>query len=41
MDQKVVNNVDKGKEEMALHSEASFSPNWPEIVWFLQYSANK
>lgn len=34
MDQKVVNNVDKGKEEMALHSEASFSPNWPEIVWF-------
>ncbi len=34
MDQKVVNNVDAGKEEMALHSEASFSPNWPEIVWF-------
>lgn len=34
MNQKIVNNVDKGKEEMALHSEASFSPNWPEIVWF-------
>ena len=34
LDQRVVNNVDFGNEEMALHSEASFSPNWPEIVWF-------
>ena len=34
LDQKVVNNVDDGNQEMALHSEASFSPNWPEIVWF-------
>ena len=34
MEQKEVRNVDYGNEEMALHSEASFSPNWPEIVWF-------
>ncbi len=32
--QKEVHNVDYGNNEMALHSEASFSPNWPEIVWF-------
>jgi len=32
--QKEVHNVDYGNDEMALHSEASFSPNWPEIVWF-------
>ncbi len=34
MDQKQVHEVDYGNNEMALHSEASFSPNWPEIVWF-------
>jgi len=34
MEQKEVRNVDYGNEEMALHSEASFSPNWPEIIWF-------
>ena len=31
---KEVHNVDYGNDEMALHSEASFSPNWPEIIWF-------
>ena len=34
MEQKEVRNVDYRNEEMALHSEASFSPNWPEIIWF-------
>ena len=29
-------------EEMLLHSEASFSPNWPEIIWFFcsEFSTN-
>ena len=26
--------VDLGNEEIPLHSEASFSPSWPEIIWF-------
>ena len=26
--------VDEGKMEMPMHSEASYSPSWPEIVWF-------
>ena len=26
---------------MALHSEASFSPSWPEIVWFYCNKAPK
>ena len=26
--------VDSGIMEMPLHSEASYSPSWPEIVWF-------
>ena len=34
MEHKEIRNVDYGNKEMALHSEASFSPNWPEIVWF-------
>ena len=34
LNQKEVREVDYGNEEMALHSEASFSPDWPEIVWF-------
>ena len=34
LNQKQVHEVDYGNMEMALHSEASFSPNWPEIVWF-------
>ena len=29
-----LHNVDPGKMEMPLHSEASYSPSWPEIVWF-------
>ena len=29
-----VKGVDKGSEKMNLHSEASFSPSWPEIIWF-------
>ena len=26
---------------MALHSEASFSPSWPEILWFICISPSK
>ena len=33
-DNKNIHEVDYGNKEMALHSEASFSPTWPEIVWF-------
>ena len=42
MGQKEIRNVDYGNEEMALHSEASFSPNWPEIIWFFcnEFSTN-
>lgn len=29
-----INEVDYGYAKMSLHSEASFSPSWPEIVWF-------
>ena len=29
-----VRDVDPGKLEMPLHSEASYSPSWPEIIWF-------
>lgn len=31
--QAVVHNVDYGNQEILLHSEASFSPVWPEIIW--------
>ncbi len=31
---KKLNNVDPGNMEMPMHSEASYSPSWPEIVWF-------
>ena len=31
---KNVRNVDPGNFEMPLHSEASYSPSWPEIIWF-------
>ena len=31
---KNVREVDAGHRKMSLHSEASFSPSWPEIVWF-------
>ena len=42
LDQKEVHNVDSGCREMALHSEASFSPDWPEILWFFcnEFSSN-
>ena len=36
-----LHNVDPGKMEMPLHSEASYSPSWPEIVWFYCRSAPK
>ena len=29
-----IRNVDSGKQEIFLHSETSFSPSQPEIVWF-------
>ena len=29
-----IRNVDGGKVEIFTHSEASYSPSWPEIVWF-------
>ena len=31
---KEINSVDSGLQPMKLHSEASFSPSWPEILWF-------
>lgn len=31
---KNINTVDLGNHEMPLHSEASYSPSWPEIIWF-------
>jgi len=36
-----IKSVDLGNDEMALHSEASFSPSWPEIVWFYCSKAPK
>lgn len=32
--QKIIRNVDLGTGAMSLHSEGSFSPAWPEIIWF-------
>ena len=29
-----IKNVDPGYDEMPLHSESSFSPNCPDIIWF-------
>lgn len=31
---KVIKGVDSGCDEIKLHSEASFAPVWPEILWF-------
>lgn len=31
---KKIMSVDLGNNEIPLHSEASFSPSWPEIIWF-------
>ena len=36
-----MHDVDPGKMEMPLHSEASYSPSWPEIVWFYCHEAPK
>tara|TARA_B100001123_G_scaffold449234_2_gene613688 strand:+ start:422 stop:1354 length:933 start_codon:yes stop_codon:yes gene_type:complete len=36
-----MHDVDPGKMEMPLHSEASYSPSWPEIVWFYCNQAPK
>jgi hypothetical protein len=36
-----IKSVDLGNSEMALHSEASFSPSWPEILWFCCIKAPK
>ena len=38
---KNIKTVDEGKKEMPLHSEASYSPSWPEIVWFYCHQAPK
>ena len=31
---KNIKNVDSGNSEIKLHSEASFTTTWPEIIWF-------
>jgi alpha-ketoglutarate-dependent taurine dioxygenase len=36
-----INSVDVGNKKMSLHSEASFSPAWPEILWFYCLDAPK
>ena len=38
---KFIRDVDAGYKKMSLHSEASFSPSWPEIVWFYCYRPAK
>jgi alpha-ketoglutarate-dependent taurine dioxygenase len=40
-DNNKIKTVDEGNEEMPLHSEASYSPSWPEIVWFYCNKAPK
>ena len=34
LDNKKIKDVDVGYQKVDLHSEASFSPAWPEIIWF-------
>ena len=34
LENKKIKNVDIGLHKVDLHSEASFSPSWPEIIWF-------
>ena len=34
LDSEKIRNVDLGYQEIKLHSEASFSPARPEIIWF-------
>ena len=38
---KHIKTVDEGNKEMPLHSEASYSPSWPEIIWFYCNKAPK
>lgn len=38
---KKIMSVDLGNNEIPLHSEASFSPSWPEIIWFYCSSPSK
>lgn len=38
---KKTNYVDLGYHKISLHSEASFSPSWPEIVWFFGKNISK
>jgi len=38
---KQINYVDIGLKKMSLHSEASFAPSWPEIVWFFGKNVSK
>ena len=38
---KRAHDVDPGIREMPLHSEASYSPSWPEIIWFYCNKAPK
>jgi len=40
-DKKQINHVDVGIKKMSLHSEASFAPNWPEIIWFYGKNVSK
>ena len=34
LENKKIKDVDVGNHKVDLHSEASFSPSWPEIIWF-------
>ena len=38
---KQINYVDIGVKKMSLHSEASFAPSWPEIIWFYGKNVSK
>ena len=40
-DKKQINHVDVGIKKMSLHSEASFAPTWPEIIWFYGKNVSK
>ena len=36
---KIVKSVDTGNDKIKLHSEASFTSTWPEIIWFYCHKA--
>ena len=38
-DSKIVKSVDTGNDNIKLHSEASFTSTWPEIIWFFCHKA--